>query len=175
MPRCFRRLSTASLPGFLGLLLLGPMEPARASTLDAIRELEALINATGTETLLRSDCPPSHAGFYENDGRGVDRLVICRNSVDLADVEAVWEVMAHEATHVMQACAGTHVIPDAAMPRTYRELRTIAPHYAKLVDQSYGSTDQRLEAEAFWMELQVPATVIALFRHACRRFLEAGR
>jgi hypothetical protein len=38
---------------------------------------------------------------------------------------------------------------------------------AKLIDLGYPSGDQRLEAEAFWMELQAPATVISLFRSLC--------
>jgi hypothetical protein len=75
--------------------------------------------------------------------------------------------MAHESTHIMQACRGGSVIADDSMPRTFRELRTIAPHYAKLIDRSYPSSDQRLEAEAFWMELQTPDNVIALFRQLC--------
>jgi hypothetical protein len=61
------------------------------------------------------------------------------------------------------------------MPRTYRELQTMAPHYAKLVGQSYRSADQRLEAEAFWMELQTPDTVIDLFSRTCGRFLRQKR
>jgi len=82
-------------------------------------------------------------------------------------VEAVWEVMAHESTHIMQACTGSTAIADELMPRTFRELRTMAPHYAKLIDGSYPVNDQRLEAEAFWMELQTPPSVIGLFRNLC--------
>jgi hypothetical protein len=36
-----------------------------------------------------------------------------------------------------------------------------------LIALGYPSGDQRLEAEAFWMELQAPATVISLFRSLC--------
>jgi len=160
---------------FLAVLGLALASPARASSLEDILQLETLINASGTETVVSSDCPPNHAGFYENDGKNIDRLVLCRNVVDLADADAVWEVMAHEATHIMQACTGTHAIPDEYMPRTYRELQTMAPHYAKLVGQSYRSADQRLEAEAFWMELQTPDTVIDLFSRTCGRFLRQKR
>ena len=52
-----------------------------------------------------------------------------------------------------------------------QELRTLAPHYAKLIDLGYYSGDQRLEAEAFWMELQTPLTVINLFRSLCAKGL----
>jgi hypothetical protein len=170
-PPCARRPRAGGLP--VALLLLGAtgfglaVPPAAANTLTHIQRLEELINASGTETQVRDDCRPNHAGYYENDGRGVDRLVVCRNSVDMGDVEAVWEVMAHEGTHVMQACSGGPVLKDAQIPRTMRELRSLAPHYAKLIHEGYHPRDRRMEAEAFWMELQAPELVIALFQHAC--------
>jgi hypothetical protein len=74
----------------------------------------------------------------------------------------------------MQACRGGHILPDAAMSSTYRQLRRSAPHNVRLLDDGYRSADVRLEAEAFWMELQPPATVLALFRQACRHHLPAG-
>lgn len=156
-----------------GGLLLAPL-PAAASTLEDIRELENLINASGTETIVSSDCPPNHAGYYENDGRSIDRLVICKRNVDMGDVEAVWEVMAHEATHIMQSCTGTTAIADDKMPRAYRELQTLAPHYAKLIRSEYRSGEQRLEAEAFWMELQTPQLVMELFRRNCAAYLRGS-
>ena len=140
---------------------------AAAASLEDIRKLEDLINTAGVVTQVSDRCPANHAGFYERDLAGRHRLVLCRNVVNLADVEAVWEVMAHESTHIMQACTGSTAIADEYMPRTFRELRTMAPHYAKLIDLGYPSGDQRLEAEAFWMELQAPQTVISLFRSLC--------
>ena len=162
----------AGVPLSLGLILalsglLGGAKPAKAASLEDIRQLEDLINAAGVVTLVSDRCPANHAGYYERDNAGRHRLVLCHNVVNLADVEAVWEVMAHESTHIMQACTGTTAIADEYMPRTFRELRTMAPHYAKLIDLGYPSGDQRLEAEAFWMELQAPPTVISLFRSLC--------
>jgi hypothetical protein len=167
-----------SVPLFWAVvLLLGVLAPAmgRAASLEDIKRLEDLINASGTKTVVSDNCPPDHAGYYESDGKATDRLVICRNNVNLGDVDAVWEVMAHESTHIMQACTGSTAIPDERMPRTYRELQTMAPHYAKLVGRSYASADQRLEAEAFWMELQTPQVVIELFQSNCARFLQPRR
>jgi hypothetical protein len=168
------------LPGLLApavaaAAMAAGLAPAWGTSLEAIHELEGLINASGTETVLSTVCPPNHAAYYENDGKGIDRLVVCANRVDLADPAAVWEVMAHEATHVMQACRGGHILPDAAMSSTYRQLRRSAPLNAKLLDDGYRRADVRLEAEAFWMELQPPATVLAHFRQACRRYLQGGR
>ena len=154
-------------------LLVGaaPGPAAWAASLEDIRALENLINASGTETVVSGSCPPNHAGYYENDGRSIDRLVICKRNVDMGDVDAVWEVMAHEATHIMQSCTGTTAIADVQMPRAYRELQTLAPHYAKLIRSEYSSGEQRLEAEAFWMELQTPQQVMELFRRNCAAFL----
>ena len=162
-----RQLTALALGIGLGLGLLQAVPPAAANTLADIQRLEELINATGTETQVRDDCRANHAGYYERDDKGTARLVVCRNTVDMADVEAVWEVMAHEGTHVMQACTGAAALQDAQIPRTMRELRSLAPHYAKLLNEGYHPRDQRLEAEAFWMELQAPEVVIGLFESNC--------
>ena len=98
------RLSGFLFPLLAGLASVGWPSPAGAHSLEAIHELEGLINASGTETAVSSSCPPHHAAYYENDGHRIDRLVLCTNTVDFADPVAVWKVMAHEATHVMQAC-----------------------------------------------------------------------
>lgn len=140
---------------------------AWASNLDDIARLEQQIQAAGIVTEVSRTCPPNHAGFYEDNGHGQRRLVICRNTVNMADPDAVWEVMAHEATHIMQSCTGSSVITDQSMPRTYRDLQTMAPHYAKLIGESYPSNQRRLEAEAFWMELQAPEVVLQFFRRSC--------
>lgn len=162
-----RPLSCAAL--LLGASLLGALfaGAASASSVEDISTLERLINAAGVATVVADDCPARYAGYYEKDKSGHHRLVLCRNGVDMADAEAVWEVMAHESTHIMQVCNGGTVIADAYMPRTVRELRTMAPHYAKLIDRSYPEAERRLEAEAFWMELQTPDTVVGLFRQLC--------
>ena len=72
----------------LGGLLSGTV-PAAAASLEDIRQLEDLINAAGVVTQVSDQCPASHAGFYERDSAGRHRLVLCRNVVNLADVEAV--------------------------------------------------------------------------------------
>jgi len=170
------RVGTLALAMALALLLGATSAPipAAASSLEDIRALEDLILAAGVATHVADDCPASHAGYYEKAPAGQHRLVLCRNVVNLADIDAVWEVMAHEATHIMQACTGSTAIADEYMPRTFRELRTMAPHYAKLIDRGYPNDDQRLEAEAFWMELQTPPTVMGLFRQLCAHGVRRG-
>ena len=48
-----------------------------------------------------------------------------------------------------------------------RNLKSFAPHYYKLVSEDYSSEDQRLELEAYDMELEEPSSVIELFKHYC--------
>ncbi|MFM7266205.1 MAG: hypothetical protein ACKOZW_11570 [Cyanobium sp.] len=169
--RCAQRARLKAPLTTLAVVASLLVAPGHAASLEDISTLEQLVNGAGVVTVVADDCPPSHAGFYELDARGQHRLVLCRNGVDLADLEAVWEVMAHEGTHVMQACTGSAALQDTQIPRTLRELRSLAPHYAKLLDEGYHPRDQRLEAEAFWMELQAPDQVIALFERNCAGWL----
>jgi|LakMenEpi03Aug12_release.lakeMendotaPanAssembly.Ray.scaffolds.fasta_scaffold00040_128 hypothetical protein len=170
-PRPALRLLLSLLPALLALPMSTALAvsagPARGHTLVQIHRLETLINAAGTETMVRHDCLPNHAGFYERDGAGLNRLVVCANNIDMADLRAVWEVMAHEGTHVMQECSGGAVLQASQLPRTLGELRRHAPHYAKLIVEGYDQADQRIEAEAFWMELQPAEVVIDLFERHC--------
>lgn len=170
-PRLSLRLRFSLLAALLALPMSTALAvsagPARGHTLVQIHRLETLINAAGTETMVRHDCLPNHAGFYERDGGGLNRLVVCANNIDMADLRAVWEVMAHEGTHVMQECVGGTLLHDSQLPRTLGELRRRAPHYAKLIVEGYDPADQRIEAEAFWMELQPAEVVIEMFERHC--------
>ncbi|MEB3333212.1 MAG: hypothetical protein VKI83_12060 [Synechococcaceae cyanobacterium] len=163
-------LTAALLAGLLSVAAAAVpgAAPAAATTLPHIQRLERLINAAGTLTLLSDDCPADHAGFFESGGpAGRGRIVLCANSVDLADPGAVWHVLAHEATHVMQNCTGATAIADRWIGRTYRELRLKAPQQIWLLSEGYADADRRLEAEAFWMELQSPELVVEAFRRHC--------
>ena len=73
----------------------------------------------------------------------------------MTDPDAVWEVLVHEATHVMQACYGGPVMKDSYVPRVLRELQETAPHYYATLQQ-YRGDHKRIELEAFWMELRTP-------------------
>ena len=68
---------------FAACLLTGPWGSASASSLEDIRQLEDLINAAGVTTAVSDSCPVRHAGYYETDGSGRHRLVLCRNVVKI--------------------------------------------------------------------------------------------
>ena len=130
--------------------------PASATSWADIKELEDLVIGTGTK-IQKLNCPqPQAQGFYQFDkDNNIDRLVYCKNNVDMTDPDAVWEVLVYEATHVMQTCYGGPVMKDTYVPRVLRELQETAPHYYAIL-QDYRGDHKRIEIEAFWMELRTP-------------------
>ena len=137
------------LAAFAGLALAAPVSAASWNDVEALVEL---VKGTGTTVQARSCRQDGIQGFYHFDERQkIDLLVVCTNTVDMNDPDAVWEVVAHEATHVMQACNGGPVVKDSYMPRIIRELQTLTPHYWNVL-QNYSDSDKRQEIEAFWME-----------------------
>ena len=149
-----------------GLAIATPI-PALATGWQDVNLLKELVRGTGTKVLLQTCTESGIFGYYEyNPTTNVDTLVICSNTVDRADPDAVWETLAHEATHAMQACAGGTVIEDVFTPRMLRELQEFTPHYYRAL-MTYGSADKRTELEAFWMELRHPEFVINTFTKHC--------
>ena len=143
--------------------------PAQAGMNDA-ETLMDMIESTGTTISFNSNhydenCLGS-AGYYVFKEKVQDLMVICTDQVDTEDGDALWEVVAHEATHIMQTCRGENIIKDGYIARMHRELRAQAPHYSKMVG-SYSTAHQLEEAEAYWMELQAPAVVLGFFQRIC--------
>ena len=141
---------------------------SKADSSQDLEELIGLVKQTGTKVLTSSDCEANVSGFYippDRDGTG-DKLVFCTNNLDLKDTSAVWEVLAHEVVHVMQACAGGPIWKDIYHPRLLRGLKEQAPHYAEILNQ-YKGEDKLLELEAFDMELKTAREVKELFVNIC--------
>jgi len=151
------------LLGSLVVLLLAM--PSLAATQVDIDTLLEAVRQTGTELDVNNDCEKGLQGYYEFEDKKVDRLTICSNNVDMDDPDQVWEVYAHEVTHIIQACDAAEdgkAFDDAYFPRIYRELQQLNP---SSVDDTalYGSWNQRQEIEARYMELQPPKEVIDFF------------
>ena len=141
--------------------------PASATSWTDVNTLLGLVEQTGTTVSVR-DCEREGVmGFYSFDkANNIDLLAICKNSVDMSDSDAVWEVVVHEATHVMQACHAGPVIKDSMVPRVLRELQETAPHYYATL-QGYRGDHKRVELEAFWMELRTPEVAIDWMQTYC--------
>ena len=141
--------------------------PAFATGWQDISRLKELVSGSGTKVLLQNCTESGIYGYYEyNQSTNVDTLVICSNTVDRKDPDAVWETLAHEATHAMQACAGGPIVEDELVPRMLRELQEFTPHYYRIL-MKYSSSQKRFELEAFWMELRHPKFVIDTFTKFC--------
>lgn len=158
---------------FLLSLLAGMMaattagSPAHAGSQKDIEELSDMIKASGTSIVVK-ECGEKDQGIYEySEKPKIDQLTICKNNVDLTDADALWEVLAHEATHIMQACNGGPIVKDEFHPRIIRRLKTQAPHYSTILEEEYRGADMLLEAEAFDMELQTPEYVKEWFANFC--------
>ena len=111
--------------GFSGLL--AGARPADAASLEDIRQLEDLINATGVVTQVSDQCPASHAGFYERDNNGRHRLVLCRNVVNLADnpeYKTVLETMRGKLRDWQLTILDAGLLPEAETDRRATENHT---------------------------------------------------
>ena len=141
--------------------------PSLAASQADINRLTALIEETGT-TVAHEKCKEDILGYYQFDSEEkIDKLAICTTGTNMQDLNSYWETLAHEATHVMQACQGGPIIKDTRHPRIIRELKSDAPHYWSIIDSSYGSDDRLVEIEAFWMELQRPGDILFAFEKSC--------
>lgn len=153
---------------FAALAGLAIAMPASATSWSDVNTLVELVKGTGT-TVEAIPCDREGVmGFYQfSQTHSIDRMVICTNAVDMQDSDAVWEVVAHEATHTMQACFGGPILKDTYVPRILRELQETAPHYYQTLMQSYQGSHKRIEMEAFWMELRTPEDVFHFFNKYC--------
>ena len=141
--------------------------PVNATSWTDVNTLTDLVKQTGTTVEARACQREGMQGFYQYDQEaGIDLLVVCSNVVDMSDSDAVWEVVSHEATHVMQACIGGPVLKDTYIPRVLRELQETAPHYYQTLQQ-YRGDHKRYELEAFWMELRAPNVVHEFLDRSC--------
>ena len=167
MTQIFLRVGLIAAQAF-GLVCLTAAR-VQADTNKDIQDFIGLIKQTGTKVQKSDKCPGDTYGFYQQpqkDGTG-DRLVFCTNNIDLEDTSAVWEVLAHEGAHVMQACNGGLLWKDEYHPRILRNLKERAPHYAKILDQ-YRGRDKMYELEAFDMELKTAQKVKRYFLEFCK-------
>ena len=159
-------MKTILATAFAALALATPAQAGMNET----KTLMGMIKSTGTTISFNNNhydknCL-NNAGYYFFKEKVQDLMVICTDQVNTKDGDALWEVVAHEATHIMQACLGGNLIKDAYVARMHRELRAQAPHYSKMVG-SYSTAHQLEEAEAYWMELQAPADVLGHFKRVC--------
>ena len=159
------KLTKAICGASLALFSLTGGLPAQANTMSDMETLLKALSALGT-TVKAGNCGRKNLyGFYVPKG---DQLVICADSIADKDPGIVWDTLAHEATHKMQACIGGYLMPSTHVGAMLRQLQAIFPETLKDLE-AYPSHQMRFELEARWMELQTPDTVLQLLVAACHR------
>ena len=122
--------------------------------------LKKLIRETGTKIIERDDCEKGMQGYYffENiRGKGrVDEIVICKNNYLLGNPtpEEYWQLLAHESTHMMQACAGSKLYGSYQLRDMSYELLEKDRSSYETIHKAYNPRDEDFEIEARWMEMQ---------------------
>ena len=140
--------------------------PINAATWDEINHLATLVRGTSTEVSIEN-CPENLNGYYHYaPGQGIDKIGICKNNIDMENPDEVWDVLAHEATHVMQACHGGPVVKNEYVQQIQKELYENDPHDFTILHH-YPKADKRKELEAFWMETNEPRVVLSWFKTFC--------
>lgn len=143
------------------------MLPAYAGSWSDVEILKEELKKTGTTTVEKSCADKDTHSYYELEESKIDQITICINNIDKESPDEYWESLAHEATHVMQACTGDNAFDDKWISRIYRELQAVNPTSVDDI-QLYGSWNKRQEIEARWMEFQQPSDVIIFLQEACK-------
>jgi hypothetical protein len=158
-------LTRAICGASLELLTLTGASPTQANTMADVETLLQSLTALGTKVKAGNCEKKNLYGFYVPQK---DQMVICVDSISSKEPSILWDTLAHETTHKMQACIGGFLMPPTHVGAMMRELKAIFPETLKDLDV-YPSEQKRFELEARWMELQTPASVIQLLVTACRR------
>ena len=131
--------------------------PVSWQDIDALRNL---LIASGS-TVVQRDCNQRGLqGLYHSASK---TIVICRVHGDRV---AVWNTLAHEATHRMQACAGGTITQAGHHSAMATALATYAPLEWRSL-KAYPAREQLGELEARYTAHLPPAQVLQLFRRYC--------
>ena len=112
--------------------------------------------------MVQRDCDslPRVQGLYH---RPSDQIVICRVHQNPA---AVWDTLAHEAAHRMQACYGRSLTRPALHRQMARTLARRYPHELASL-QLYPASRRLSELEARYTAKLDPDQVLNLFQRYC--------
>lgn len=115
---------------------------------------------SGVQVLQRDCGERGLQGLYHH---GSDTIVVCRVHRNPA---AVWNTLAHEATHRMQACRGGSLTDPRYHPGMARALASRAPADLSSL-RLYPPRQQLAELEARYTAQLPPAQVLQLFERYC--------
>mgnify|MGYP001452007987 FL=1 len=137
------------------------------------KTLENLIRNVGTQIKERNDCKNGVQGYYRFEKiqgkKTIDEVVICNNNYVFNKPTATeyWRLLAHESTHIMQACLGTNLYGSYQIKDMSYELMDQDENSYRTIHSAYSSSNEDNEIEARWMELQPKQYVIDTLRKHC--------
>ena len=125
-----------------------------------IDTMRNLLITSGSNVVQRDCNQRGLQGLYHSASK---TIVICRVHGDRV---AVWNTLAHEATHRMQACAGGTITQAGHHSAMATALATYAPLEWRSL-KAYPAREQLGELEARYTAHLPPAQVLQLFRRYC--------
>jgi len=152
-------------------VLLASSAQARDPTWQAIDQLRLLLSRSGVSVLQRDCGERGLQGLYHHRS---DTIVVCRVHTNPA---GVWNTLAHEATHRMQACRGGSLTDPRYHQGMARALASRAPADLSSL-RLYPPREQLSELEARYTAQLPPTQVFQLFERYCgsgRRLASEGR
>lgn len=154
----------------LPVLLLNLSPAAQATSWEAVTALRSALQRVGVR-VVQQDCPQKGLqGLYHASS---DTIVVCRAHNSAA---GVWNTLAHEATHRMQACAGGSVARRGQAQVMATTLAKYSPNDLRAL-RHYPSSQHQAEVEARYTAQLPPEQVINLLHRYCggRRTAPLGR
>ena len=134
--------------------------PAAATSWGAIDALRARLGNAGVKVVQRRCAQSGLKGMYHP---GREAIVICRNH---PNPKAVWNTLAHEATHHMQACVGGAITKRHHHRSMLRLLASESPLDVRSLE-AYPRSQQLAELEARYTAQLPPEQVLQLFDRYC--------
>jgi len=160
----FKAWARVTLIASLATIALPAPAPAAGARPQAswqdIDALRGLLVASGSNVVQRDCDQRGLQGLYHQPSR---TIVVCRVH---SDRDAVWNTLAHEATHRMQACAGGTITRAEHHQAMASALATYDPLEWRSL-KAYPAREQLGELEARYTAHLPPAQVLQLFRRYC--------
>ena len=144
----------------LSSLALPLCPAAQATSWQSVNDLRAALQRVGVR-VVQQDCPQKGLqGLYD---RARDTIVVCRTHSTAA---GVWNTLAHEATHRMQACAGGSIVRRGQGQQMANTLAKYSPNDLRAL-RHYPSNQHQAEVEARYTAQLPPEQVINLLHRYC--------
>ena len=121
------------------------------------KTLENLIRNVGTQIKERNDCENGVQGYYLFEKipgkKTIDEIVICNNNYmfNKPNPTEYWRLLAHESTHIMQACLGTNLYGSYQIKDMSYELMDQDENSYRTIHSAYSLSKEDNEIEARWM------------------------